>query len=70
MIRTGEEYRESIRDGRMVWIDGEQCGIAFDESLAEDELALLQANGRIVIDRRLSPDQQLAVEDWKTGLAR
>lgn len=56
--------------GTVVWIDGEQCGIAFDESLAEDELALLQANGRIVIDRRLSPDQQLAVEDWKTGLAR
>ena len=24
MIRTGEQYRESIRDGRKVWIDGEQ----------------------------------------------
>jgi 4-hydroxyphenylacetate 3-monooxygenase len=24
MIRTGDEYRESIRDGREVWIDGEQ----------------------------------------------
>ena len=24
MIRTGEEYRESIRDGRQVWIDGEK----------------------------------------------
>lgn len=24
MIRTGEEYRESIRDGRKVWIDGEE----------------------------------------------
>ncbi len=24
MIRTGDEYRESIRDGRVVWIDGEQ----------------------------------------------
>ncbi len=24
MIRTGEEYRDSIRDGREVWIDGEQ----------------------------------------------
>jgi 4-hydroxyphenylacetate 3-monooxygenase len=24
MIRTGEEYRESIRDGRMVWINGER----------------------------------------------
>ncbi len=24
MIRTGQEYRDSIRDGRMVWIDGER----------------------------------------------
>jgi 4-hydroxyphenylacetate 3-monooxygenase len=24
MIRTGEEYRESIRDGREVWIDGDR----------------------------------------------
>jgi 4-hydroxyphenylacetate 3-monooxygenase len=24
MIRTGDEYRDSIRDGRQVWIDGEQ----------------------------------------------
>jgi 4-hydroxyphenylacetate 3-monooxygenase len=24
MIRTGEQYRESIRDGREVWIDGEK----------------------------------------------
>ena len=24
MIRTGDEYRESIRDGREVWVDGER----------------------------------------------
>ena len=24
MIRTGEQYRDSIRDGRRVWIDGER----------------------------------------------
>ncbi len=24
MIRTGQEYRHSIRDGRMVWINGER----------------------------------------------
>src|ERR1700761_2152442 len=24
VIRTGDEYRESIRDGRSVWIDGER----------------------------------------------
>src|SRR6185503_18012368 len=26
MIRTGDEYRDSIRDGRDVWIDGERVG--------------------------------------------
>jgi 4-hydroxyphenylacetate 3-monooxygenase len=26
MIRTGEEYRESLADGREVWIDGERVG--------------------------------------------
>jgi 4-hydroxyphenylacetate 3-monooxygenase len=26
MIRTGDDYRESIRDGRAVWIDGERVG--------------------------------------------
>jgi 4-hydroxyphenylacetate 3-monooxygenase len=24
MIRTGEQYRAGLRDGREVWIDGEQ----------------------------------------------
>jgi len=24
MIRTGNEYRDSLRDGRQVWIDGEK----------------------------------------------
>ena len=24
MIRTGDEYKDSIRDGRAVWIDGER----------------------------------------------
>lgn len=26
MIRTGDEYRDSIRDGRQVWVDGEKVG--------------------------------------------
>ena len=24
MLRTGEEYRNSIRDGRNVWVDGKK----------------------------------------------
>ena len=24
MLRTGDQYRESIRDGRNVWVDGKK----------------------------------------------
>ena len=26
MLRTGEQYRASLRDGRQVWINGERAG--------------------------------------------
>ena len=25
MIRTGEQYRDGLRDGREIWIDGERA---------------------------------------------
>ncbi len=28
MIRTGQQYRDSIRDGRRVWINGEHVHVA------------------------------------------
>ena len=39
MIRTGEEYRESIRDGREGWIGGERKVVS--TQLADDRRRLL-----------------------------
>jgi aromatic ring hydroxylase len=36
MLRTGNQYRESIRDGRAVWIDGERV-----KDVTEDRRRLL-----------------------------
>ena len=48
MIRTGEEYKQGIRDGREVWIDGERVkddGILepFDVSLEEAQHMVMTA---------------------------
>ena len=55
--------------GRVRWIDGDLCGIAFDEPLGRAEAARLQARGKVVIMPRLSLEEQLAIEDWKEGMA-
>ena len=54
----------------VVWLDGEQCGINFDQPLADDELALVQSKGKVVMIHGLTPDEQLGAEDWQTNLAR
>ena len=56
--------------GTVVWIDGEQCGVHFDTPLTDEEAANLQARGKVVIMPRLSLEEQLAVEDWKSGFVR
>src|SRR5581483_146798 len=44
MIRTGDEYRESIRDGREVWIDGERVPDVTDHPMFKP---LVDARARI-----------------------
>lgn len=56
--------------GEVIWSEGERCGIAFDEPLGDDELGLLQALGSVTMVSDLSPEEQLALQDWGTGLAR
>jgi hypothetical protein len=55
---------------KVVWADGEQCGVEFDEALGETEAARLQARGKVVITPRLGPEEQPADEDWKSKMAR
>ena len=44
MIRTGDEYRASIRDGRNVWINGEKVEdpVAMHDKLGDREFSILQ----------------------------
>lgn len=56
--------------GEVVWAEDDRCGIAFDEPLGDDEFDLLQALGGVTNVRDLSPEEQLALEDWGNGLAR
>ena len=56
--------------GRVRWVAEDLCGIAFDEPLGGPEAARLQARGKVVIMPRLSLEEQLAIEDWKEGMAR
>jgi hypothetical protein len=54
----------------VVWIEGDHCGIHFDDPLDDDELATLQAKGKVVMIHGLTADEQLGAEDWQTNLAR
>ncbi len=56
--------------GTVVWVDGEECGVLFDDPLADAEVASLQARGKVIIIVGLSNDEQLGAEDWQSGLMR
>jgi len=56
--------------GTVMWIDGEECGIVFDEPLDDSDVASLQARGKVVIILGLTADEQLGAEDWQSGLMR
>ena len=56
--------------GSVVWAEDDECGVQFDAPLSDEEAANLQARGKVVIMPRLSLEEQLAVEDWKSGFVR
>ena len=53
-----------------MWAEGDECGVHFDAPLSDEEAANLQARGKVIIMPRLSLEEQLAVEDWKSGFVR
>jgi len=56
--------------GSVVWIDGEECGILFDEPLDDCDIASLHVRGKVTINLGLSPEEQLGAEDWQSGFMR
>ena len=55
MIRTGEQYRDSIRDGRQVWINGERVK---DVTAHPMFRPLVDVRGRTSTTCRTNPDLQ------------
>lgn len=53
--------------GRVVWVKGNQCGVELDEPFTDKDFAKLQAKGKTVWLPRLSKDEQLALQDWRSG---
>ena len=56
--------------GTISWIDGNQCGILFDEPLDDAVTQSLQGRGKVVFMAGLSDDELLGAEDWQAGLMR
>lgn len=56
--------------GTVVWAEDDHCGIVFDVPLTDEDVALLQARGKVILIPRLSPEEQMAAAEWSAGLAR
>jgi PilZ domain len=56
--------------GTVVWVKDEHCGIAFDVPFADEDVALLQTRGKVILIPRLTPEEQMAAAEWSAGLAR
>lgn len=54
----------------VVWKENDECGVVFDTPLNTGQLHLLRAKGEYARNIRLSPDENIAIEDWMSGLAR
>lgn len=54
--------------GTVIWSESGECGIAFDEPLTPEEVAVLQQ--RVAQMAALPEQVRAALEDWMTGFAR
>jgi hypothetical protein len=56
--------------GTVVWQDGEQCGIKFDEPLSLRELIALRSASEESQRASMTLEERLAAADWLNGVAR
>jgi hypothetical protein len=73
-LKLGQEVWLSIPPSelfaKVVRIEGETCGIVFDEPLDAEAVASFQARGKVMMVHGLSRDEMLGAEDWQNSLAR
>jgi hypothetical protein len=54
----------------VAWVADHMIGIAFDEPLQDGQVRALQQEVRDARLTGLTPDEQLAMQDWSVGVAR
>ena len=54
--------------GAVIWVEADECGIAFDRPLAPDEEQLLRQ--KVAETHGLPPDIKAAYDSWVLGCAR
>lgn len=53
--------------GVIVWAEDGSCGVRFDEPLSDAEVDQLQDNSVLIPRSSMSPEEQLAANDWQNG---
>ena len=56
--------------GTVVWAEGRQCGLQFDEPISLQELVALRGVSAASERGGISPDERQAAADWLNGVAR
>lgn len=54
----------------VVWHQENECGVTFDVPLNPFQLHELKSRGSHSMFRKITLEQKLAADDWKSGLAR
>lgn len=72
--RAGEEVELRLDPlsafGSVAWSARERCGITFDIPLTEFDVVLVKRRAGLQPAAGLSPDEQIALEQWATGVSR
>jgi hypothetical protein len=66
LIRIGE----FVALGKVVWRNGDGCGVEFDEEIGERELEGLRVDDISSSLAHLSGDERVAAQEWISGFAR
>ena len=62
---------ESVRAfGTVMWVEGQQCGLAFDSPLMPFEVDSLRRQANLPRLAGLAVEDRLAAEDWLVGRTR
>jgi hypothetical protein len=66
LIRTGG----FVALGKLVWRNGDGCGVEFDEEIGERKLEGLRVDDISSSLAHLSGDERVAAQEWISGFAR